>query len=173
MVAPLVSGGYQVACFDAPSHGQNPGRRAHLLDFSGCLTAIQTQYAQIDTVISHSLGSMATLTAASRGLTAQHMIFITPGLDLNAIYQRFCEKLQLKQKLQDSARAIIGDEIRRITEIKNPWEFFTPDNLLGYASPAKLMIYDRDDEEIAFAQLEKVSMTHQDLETFVTEKLGA
>ena len=34
------------------------------------------------------------------------------------------------------------------------------------------MIYDRDDEEIAFEQVENIAAYHQNLETYVTEKLG-
>lgn len=172
MIHSLVDAGYQVACLDAPSHGQNPGRTSHLLNFSACLSAINEQHGRIHTVIAHSFGAMATLMAAYRGVQPQQMVFIAPGLDVNAMYNTFCERLKLNRKLRNAVYKSAGNKMSAIAGVDDPWTFFQPDNMLTYSSRRSLIIYDSDDDEIAFEQVAKICADHPDIENHVTEKLG-
>ena len=172
LIPGLVAAGYQVAAFDAPAHGSNPGKHTHLLEFSDSIIAIQQQIGPVDTVMAHSLGGMAALVAAQRGLSVRQMVLFGPHLDVQKMYQTYSDLLNLNPKLSSRFRHKIGQKMADILGVEDVWAVFTPANLLAQADYQGLLIYDQEDEEIPLEQFKTVEQHWQGCQILETEGLG-
>ena len=172
LIPSLVKAGYRVAVFDAPAHGFNPERTTHILEFAQSLLAIEQQIAPIHTVVAHSFGAMATLTAKYYGLAVENMVFIAPGLDVVEIFDSYRNSMNLNQSLVDQFREKVGRKIAEITHIDMPWAFFQPANLMKYSSESGLLVFDHDDEEVSLAQFRKTASEWNQCDIHETHGLG-
>ena len=172
LIPGLVAEGYQVAAFDAPAHGSNPGKHTHLLEFSDSLLAIQQQIGPVDTVMAHSLGGMAAVVAAMRGLSVRQMVLFGPHLDVQKMYQSYSDLLSLNPKLSNRFRHKIGQKMADILGVVDVWTLLTPANLLAQSDYMGLLIYDNEDEEIPQDQFKTIEQHWQGCQVLETEGLG-
>jgi pimeloyl-ACP methyl ester carboxylesterase len=172
LIPGLVAGGYQVAVFDAPAHGGNPGKYTHLIEFVDSLLAIQQQIGPVDTVLAHSFGGMAAVVAAQRGLSVQQMVLFGPHLDVQEMYQSYSDLLNLNTKLSNRFRDKIGQKMANIFEVDDVWTLLTPEILLAQIEYQGLLIYDKDDEEISQDQFKKIAQHWKGCQTLETKGLG-
>ena len=172
LIPGLVEAGYQVAAFDAPTHGSNPGKHSHLLEFSDSLVAIQQQIGPVDTVMAHSLGGMAAVVASQRGLSARQMVLFGPHLDLQKMYQSYSDLLDLNPKLSNRIRDKIGQKMADILGVDDVWALLTPAILLAQSDYQGLLVYDNEDEEIPQDQFEAIEQHWQGCRVLKTEGLG-
>ena len=168
----LVGAGYQVITFDAPGHGRNPGRQSHLLEFSDSLMAIQQQVGDIDTVIAHSLGGMATTVAIQRGLKPQKLVMIAPHLDVQKIFESYRDLLNLRPALANRFHALIGQKMYDILDQQDPWSTMKPSALLNDKTPAGMLVYDNEDEEVEAEIFKQIEATWKDCYSVKTDNLG-
>jgi len=168
----LVKAGYQVACFDAPAHGDNPGKQTHLLEFCDTLIAIQQKIGKVHTVMAHSFGAMAALTATQRGFSPQQMVLFGPHLDAHEMHKTYSELLNLNPKLSDRFRDIIEKRMMSILKVDDVWKFLSPASLLEKNRYKGLLIYDLDDEEIPQQQFKDVETHWPNARTIITKGLG-
>jgi len=168
----LTQAGYRVAVFDAPAHGSNPGKRAHLLDFSDSLVAIQQQIGPIDSVIAHSFGAMAVTLATRRGLMLNRMVLIAPNLDVQEIFDSYTQLLKLRPALKQQFKALINREIQKILPIENSWELLSTENLLEDKDQSGLLIFDTDDEEVSQKHFNEIQNHWSSAKLLKTQGLG-
>ncbi len=168
----LAAAGYRVAAFDAPAHGENPGKQTHLLEFVDSLLAIQRQIGSVHTVMAHSFGAMAAMMAKQRGLSIEQMVFFGPHLDVNEIHNSYSELLNLNQSLSLRFHQKIGAKMAEISGLDDVWSFFTPASLLKDSDFSGLLIFDTDDEEIPMSQFDAVKEYWQGCQVVETEGLG-
>jgi len=172
LIPGLVAAGYQVAVFDAPAHGSNPGKRTHLIEFVDSLLAIEQQIGTVDTVMAHSFGGMAVVVAAQRGLSARQMVLFGPHLDVQEMYQSYSDLLNLNPKLSKRFRDKIGQQIADILGVDDVWTVLTPENLLDQFDIPGLLIYDNADEEIPQDQFKTIAQHWQGCRILETRGLG-
>lgn len=172
LIPGLVEAGYQVAAFDAPAHGGNPGKQTHLLEFVDTLLAIQNQIGPIQTLMAHSFGGMASMTASHRGLNVEQMVLFAPHLDVNEIHQSYSDLLNLNPELSRRFHDKIGARMAAITGLDDVWSFFTPQSLLNDRDFSGLLIFDSDDEEIPQDQFKAVAQYWTDCQVLETHGLG-
>ena len=172
LIPGLVAAGYQVAVFDAPAHGSNPGKHSHLLEFIDSLLAIQQQIGTIDTVMAHSLGGMAAVVAARRGLSVRQLVLFGPHLDVQEMYQSYSNLLNLNPKLSNRFRDKIGQKMADIFWVTDIWSLLTPANLLAQLDCQGLLIYDSEDEEIPQDQFKSIVQHWLGCRILETEGLG-
>lgn len=168
----LIAAGFQVATFDAPSHGSNPGKKSHLLEFTDSLLAIQQQIGAVHTLMAHSLGGMAAVMATRRGLSIKQMVLFGPHLDVQMMYQSYSDLLNLNPKLASRFRDKIGQRMTEIIGEDDIWEILTPAKLLEHSEYRGMLIYDLDDEEIPQDQFKAVAQHWADCQTLETQGLG-
>ncbi|MCW8933610.1 MAG: alpha/beta hydrolase [Gammaproteobacteria bacterium] len=174
----LVNAGYQVASFDAPAHGLNPGKQSHLLEFCDTLLAIEQQIGQVDTIMAHSFGAMAAVVSTILGFSPRQMILIGPHLDAHEMHQTYSELLNLnprltqrfRDKIEQKMTDIINSSLLKLD--KDVWHFLSPASLLSKTKCKGLLIYDVDDEEIPQSQFKEVEKYWQDCQTIETSGLG-
>ena len=168
----LINAGYRIALFDAPSHGINPGKKSHLIEFSDTLIVIQKKLGDINTVISHSFGSMATVVAMQRELAAKKMILIAPHLDANEMHITYSELLNLNPRLSNRFRDLIELKMKSILKIEEIWGYLSPKKLLSHNSYKGLLIYDLNDEEIPQKQFKEIERYWKNSTVITTTDLG-
>jgi len=168
----LIKAGYRIALFDAPSHGINPGKKSHLIEFSDTLIVIQKKLGDINTVISHSFGSMATVVAMQRELAAKKMILIAPHLDANEMHITYSELLNLNPRLSNRFRDLIELKMKSILKIEEIWGYLSPKKLLSHNSYKGLLIYDLNDEEIPQKQFKEIERYWKNSTVITTTDLG-
>jgi len=168
----LVKAGYQIAIFDAPSHGINQGNKTHLIEFCDTLIAIQNKLGNINSIISHSFGSMATVVAMQKGLTAERIILISPHLDANEMHKTYSDLLNLNHRLSMRFRALIELKMNRILKVNKVWSYLSPENLLSHNNCKGLLIFDLEDEEIPQKQFKDIENYWIKSTTITTKGLG-
>lgn len=84
---PLAARGFKVVAFDAPAHGQSPGKRTALPEFATAVQRMAAELGPLFAVVGHSLGTAATTVALSRGVTAERLVYISPP-DRPGLYLR-------------------------------------------------------------------------------------
>jgi pimeloyl-ACP methyl ester carboxylesterase len=171
-IAPLVEAGFRVACFDAPAHGANPGRRTHLVNFSDSLLAIRNRLGEIDCVIAHSLGAMATVYALQLGLPAGRVVLVAPHLDVQEMFETFRDLLGMRPALANRFHDKIGARMKSILNDNDVWQVFTPRKMLARTDFRGLLVYDAKDPEVTQAQFEEIAQHWKNCEVLATEGLG-
>jgi pimeloyl-ACP methyl ester carboxylesterase len=172
LIPGLVAAGYRVAAFDAPAHGDNPGKQTHLLEFVDTLLGIQQQIGPVHTLMAHSFGGMASMLASHRGLKVEQMVLFAPHLDVNEIHQSYSDLLNLNPELSMRFHEKIGARMSEIIGSDDIWDFFTPQSLLKDREFSGLLIFDTEDEEIPLSQFKAVARYWEDSEVIETEGLG-
>lgn len=167
----LVKAGFRVALFDAPGHGQNPGKHSHLLEFSDSLLAIQNQIAPIHAVVAHSLGAMAATLATHRGLSVNQLVLMAPHLDVNEMFDSYSQLLGLNEELRQCFRQRAGNKMDKIL-CWDPWSLLLTGILLKHDEIDGLLAFDRHDEEVPSYHFKEIQGLWKQAEIVSTEGLG-
>ncbi len=168
----LTAAGFRVAVFDAPGHGSNQGKYSDLLLFSDSLVAIQNQIGPINTVVAHSFGAMATTLATRRGLMPGRMVLIAPHLLAQEIFDSYAGLLNLRNKLKQRFKALVGIKIDKTLQLENSWELLNTQFLLEDKEQSGLLIFDIHDEEVPLQHLTEIENHWTQAEVFKTQELG-
>jgi hypothetical protein len=67
-VRPLVGSGFRVVAYDAPAHGESPGRTSAAPELARALSAVAAALGGLHGVVAHSVGGAATMLAVRTGL---------------------------------------------------------------------------------------------------------
>jgi pimeloyl-ACP methyl ester carboxylesterase len=165
-VAPLVAAGFRVVGVDAPGHGDSPGRVSSLVTIAGALRALETRYGPFAGVVAHSAGTVAVTHALTRGLAADRLVCVAPGVDLEAYADGFSRLIGLSSEASRRMR-------RRIERrIGVSWDELDPRRAAANLRVPLLVIHDRTDREAPFAGGEALARSWPGARLLVTEKLG-
>lgn len=163
-VEPLVNAGFQVIAIDGPAHGDSPGRRTNLVDFSHKILASQDELGNFHAVIAHSFGGAATLLAANKGLQAEKLVLIASPYDLQAIFDRFTAFMRLSPQAKQHFQSYIETEAQlTVEEIQE---------IISHIRSPVLLIHDKKDLEIPYSDALKLKENLQDVDFLSTEDLG-
>ena len=168
----LVEAGFRVACFDAPEHGNNPGRKTHMLRFSASLLGIQERLGPVECVIAHSLGGMAATFALQQGLSPARMVLVAPHLEVQKMFETYRDLLSMRPKLAQRFHDKIGEGMSLLVDGRDPWEELVPSRLLDRPELEGMLVFDYQDPEIAPPQFEEMAELWQRGQVHTTSGLG-
>lgn len=103
-VDPLLDAGYSVVAFDAPGHGDSSGKLSSLPFIEEALRGVAENIGPLAGVIAHSAGAAVTNGALNRGLDAERLIFLAPGVDPFHFIGLFGSILGINEEVQDLMR---------------------------------------------------------------------
>ena len=150
-VEPLLQAGFSVLSFDAPAHGQTPGRQTSVLQFVDVLLALQHRHGHFHACITHSVGGMALGIAAQHGFAPTRAVCICPPNDFDTILHNFSRILALpmavRQSMLQKLYASHGNIIKTLVRMDA--------NMARVHFPG-LLIHDRDDPEIPWQDSDKI-----------------
>ncbi|WP_307956027.1 alpha/beta hydrolase [Sinomonas sp. ASV486] len=89
LVQELRYAGVAAVAFDAPAHGDAPGRGTYILDFIGAMAELERRHGPFRAVVAHSFGSLAALVAISEGLVADRVVTVSGMGDADHLVASF------------------------------------------------------------------------------------
>jgi pimeloyl-ACP methyl ester carboxylesterase len=146
MVPPLVANGYAVIAFDAPAHGQSPGRRSSLIAFVDAIHAVNRVLGPVRAVIAHSIGAAAAARALRDGLRADAAVFLAPPTDLTSHADIALETLGVGRR----ARELMRERVEERLGVK--WSTLDVAALAPAMRTPLLVIHDREDAEVPWQE---------------------
>jgi pimeloyl-ACP methyl ester carboxylesterase len=144
-VPPLVAAGFRVVALDGPGHGDSPGRSSSLVALGGALRLLGESTGPLAGIVAHSAGTVAAVHALSRGLVADRLVSVAPGVDLEGYAREFARLFGLSAAVSHSLRQRIE---RRIGV---SWDELDPRRAAAHVRIPLLVIHDRADREAPFA----------------------
>ncbi len=97
-VAPLISLNYRVIALDGPAHGDSPGSKTDIKQFSGALLETQKQLGDYKAIISHSFGTGCCVLSTSMGLHVQKLVLIAGPSKYDRMIQLFVKRVGLNSR---------------------------------------------------------------------------
>lgn len=159
-------GGLRVVAFDAPGHGEAPGRSSSLPAVAATLEAAARQWGPPAGLVAHSAGAIAATYALSRGLAVERAVFVAPGADLAGYTRWFGDLLGLtaasRRRLRERIERRIGVAYAELEPLET-----APDQ----AAPL-LVLSDRRDREARLDTVRALVRAWPGAELRVTEGLG-
>ena len=95
----LLENGFMTIGFDAPAHGNSPGKTTLLLEFIATIKFLEEKHGPFEIAIGHSLGGMAILNASSKFLKIKKAVIIGSGNKITHIVEDFVAKMKLKKTM--------------------------------------------------------------------------
>ncbi|HEX7182343.1 MAG TPA: alpha/beta hydrolase [Thermoanaerobaculia bacterium] len=163
---PLVAAGFRVVGLDAPGHGDSPGRSSSLVIMAGALRALGERYGPFSGIVAHSAGTVAAVHALSRGLAADRLVCVAPGVDLEGYAGEFARLFGL------SAGAHRGLKRRIERRVGVSFGDLDPRRAAAGLRIPLLVIHDRADREAPFAGGEALARAWPGARFLATEGLG-
>jgi pimeloyl-ACP methyl ester carboxylesterase len=165
--APLVAAGMSVVTFDAPAHGDSIGSRMYLTDLADTIAAAAAATGPLHAIIAHSFGVAATLLAHARGgIDAPRTIAVSPNVVLDQALTSFAKTVALDQ----ADRAVFETHLAASAGVST--EIMQLDQLVGARDTQLLVVHDRDDREVPFAQGTQLAQAWPHAQLVATDGLG-
>ena len=147
--APLVAAGFRVVGFDAPAHGESPGREIHVPMLAECIAEIAARRGGAHAVIGHSMGAASAALATQLGLTPRGLVLIAPPLSHRGRVERVAARLELGPELAEIFYAA--------AERRTGWKDADVDmRLVAKRAPCPVLVFhDPDDDSTDYAGSEE------------------
>ena len=154
LVRELQAAGYAVVAFDAPGHGDAPGRGTYILDFLAAMKELERRHGPFRAVVGHSFGALAGLIAVSEGLAAERVVSISGAADSDYLVSSFGAALRLGRPAVDALRERFhrrilpreADPFTRFSAVLNPLPEDTP----------LLLVHDLSDTQVAPSESQRL-----------------
>jgi pimeloyl-ACP methyl ester carboxylesterase len=165
-VEPLRRAGFRVVAFDAPGHGEAPGRSSSLPALGAALEAAAARWRPAAGVVAHSAGAIGATWALARGLPVERVVFVAPGADLLGYTAGFAGLLgiggEARRRLARRIEHRIGVTYEELEPLERAREMTVP----------LLTLSDRDDPEARLETVERLVGSWPGAELRVTRGLG-
>lgn len=145
--------GISSIAFDAPAHGDSEGKRSTLFAYADVMAEIFQRYPSLRIIVAHSFGSAASVyTLARHTHSIQQLVLLSTPDNLVDAFNQFYDLLKLKPKQQERVyRFFEANFGHRVTDLQVSRD--TQNTKVKQA----VLLHDRNDSQIPFANAEKVS----------------
>jgi pimeloyl-ACP methyl ester carboxylesterase len=148
--------GVRSVLFDFPAHGRSAGRQTNLIDCAHAVREVASAMGPIQFAIGHSIGGLALL-VAGEGRPPMPGPFLFDAYVLIAVPDRFADVTRRfgdEQGLSTAGLQAFEERLERLAQRKVA--DFTGSNLLAAAGRPSLLLHARDDQEVPFADAERL-----------------
>lgn len=165
-VQPLVEAGFSVVAWDAPGHGDSPGRRSSVVEFADAVWAVGRQVGDVHGVVGHSLGCAALTHAFSEGLPVDRAVFISAPASLADYSREFAELIGISDKVL--ASMVASMERRYQLHLED----LDVERMGGPEGVPLLLIHDENDHEVGPESSRRIERIWPEARMITTEGLG-
>ncbi|WP_422934563.1 alpha/beta hydrolase [Sinomonas sp. P47F7] len=156
--APLVQAfhdaGIGAVAFDAPAHGESPGRGTYIVDFHAAIAELARRHGPFRAAVGHSFGAFATLIAVADGLETSRVAAISSTTDTAFMISSFARGVGLAPAAAEALR----DRFARHILPREP-RVFERYNAVDRAFPEDvpcLFVHDTADPIVPLAEAERI-----------------
>ncbi|WP_424216284.1 alpha/beta hydrolase (plasmid) [Streptomyces sp. BI20] len=170
-IVELTRRGHSVLTFDAPGHGDSPGRSTTIHDYRQVLTALHARYGRFHGIVAHSLGVLATGHALCHGVRVERVVAVAGVCDFSYPVALFSDTLRLRPRLRHALRRRIARTL--FPDAPLDAEFFSTAERARELPGRWLLVHDVLDEVVRPAQAHRLAGALGDrARLVVTEGLG-
>ncbi|WP_052852741.1 alpha/beta hydrolase [Streptomyces avicenniae] len=167
----LAARGFTPVAFDAPAHGASGGATSTILDFRAIMLALHARHGRFAAVVGHSVGALGTCFALREGLTADRLVTISAPATFPHLFDSFCALTGVRDSAKPALRRSF--ERRLFPGEHDIWERFSATHRPEQLTLPLMVVHDREDRAIPFAQAERLVAAYADrADLFVTQGLG-
>ncbi|MER5963848.1 alpha/beta hydrolase [Streptomyces sp. NPDC002057] len=167
----LLARGYSPVAFDAPGHGDSPGRATNILEYREIIRELHARHGDFDAVVAHSFGVLASLFALRDGVRTERFV----GLGGVGSFDLLLAGFQAGLGLDDRVVRCMRDHVERRLAPGEPgvWDRFGADRDPGALGAPVLLFHDENDDMVPPAQSRLLARAHGDRARLVaTRGLG-
>lgn len=159
--------GYKFVAITAQAHGDNPGKRTHMLQFrDAVLKAGEYLDGEIDLLLAHSLGGAAAFNAVDAGMKVKKLVILGAPSSIRDVITDFCTRLNLSERYDVYLQNWLRDNYHR------DFESFAPRIISKKMTIPGLIIHDVQDIDVHYEQAEALHANWKGSELMLTEGLG-
>jgi len=162
----LAEAGFDPVLLDFPAHGRSGGWRSTLPQFTRALHAAHARLGPLHALVGHSLGALAALHTAARGLAVERLVLLAPSAPPALFLRWFAGSFGLPDTVPQRMR----DRIEAREGI--PLQQFEPDWLGARVRQPTLVVHDEGDRVAPFAAGQRVVRALRRSELHPTRGLG-
>ncbi len=167
MVQPLLDRGLSVVTWDAPGHGDSPGRSSSLVEIADSAFAVARKLRlEPHGIIAHSMGASAATLAIAEGLSIQRAALISPPASLLHFTKEYAEALGFSAPMRDRLIA----SMNRTFSVN--MADFDIESMNVKGGDRVLVIHDTNDREVPIEHGQRVAKAIRAGRFHRTEKLG-
>ena len=166
LVAPLRAAGRQVIAIEAPAHGRSPGHESHVFAFTEALLEVGAELRGVEAVVGHSMGGSAALLALAQGLRAERAVVLGSPASLSRVLDRFATALALRPEARVDFLQMVDEHVGI------PASSLDVETLGARLALPGLIVHDRDDESVPFAEAEALARGWNGAQLVATQGLG-
>ncbi|WP_308797680.1 alpha/beta fold hydrolase [Agromyces silvae] len=173
IVRELRAEGFRLVAFDAPANGDSEGRRTDIRDWLAAMEALQSRHGRFHTIVGHSFGSLAALTAAREGVTTGGVVAIAGMSSARYLVDAFGERVGLGSASRDALGRSFARRVRQPSastaadDAAAVWRRFDVAELPLPAEVPLLVVHDRGDREVSVSEAERVHAAHGERSRYV------
>ncbi|WP_299436069.1 alpha/beta fold hydrolase [uncultured Aquimarina sp.] len=162
----LLEKGYSTVSFDAPAHGESPGKRSTMPHFIEAIHQLEKTHGPFHGAVGHSLGGMSLLRATKFGLGIKRLVIIGTANSITKVTKDFVKNLQLSQKtgklIKQYFDAHYGEDLNNYSGAISAESVKIP----------TLVVHDKNDVDVHYNAALEIMEKLEDGELLLTEKLG-
>ncbi len=164
--APLREAGFALVTFDAPAHGRSGGRLASVPVFAEAIAAV-AEHSGARAAVAHSMGGAGLALAILRGLPVDAGVVVGTPRSPWPFFRAFGEAMGLSPGVRDAARTRLE---RRVGFAADAFDL---PRMAAAARPVPLLVvHDRGDAEVPFADGADIAAAWPGARLLATEGLG-
>lgn len=166
LVPALLAHGRRVVTWDAPAHGDSPGKTTTLVSMAEVLREVAARVGPVEAVIAHSFGCAATTIALARGLAVERVVYVAPLYTIGQTVDRFARTFGLSEAARrDFDAALAHANLAARDDVEGAQ--LAP----GMTAPL-YVVHDRDDREVPYAEGVATARAWPDARMLTTGGLG-
>lgn len=166
-VEPLIQSGYRIISFDAPAHGETPGKQTNMLEIASVVQTLGEKFGPFRSTITHSFGGMILAYAGNQGFNTGSAACICPPATLQSILDHFQESLHIPDIVLNAMK----EKFYRNYGTDFDRRASTLENVQRLSFPA-LIIHDDRDMDIDWEEGKAVADAWPGAEFILTHGLG-
>jgi pimeloyl-ACP methyl ester carboxylesterase len=167
-IEPLLQDGHSVITYDGPGHGESEGRTTNYFELTDTVRGILNSVHgySIHGVVGYSLGASAVLNGLEKENRELRTVLIAPALRLTEMLLRGFDDCGVPEPLYQ----------KLIKELENEYGYDVqrdnPRNLLERMKTKMLIVHDKEDKRVPYAESQEVASRHENVALHTTEGLG-
>ncbi|APG59389.1 alpha/beta fold hydrolase [Christiangramia salexigens] len=162
----LKANGFSTLSFDAPAHGDAPGKISMMPFFIKSIHFLDEKYGPFEAVIGHSLGGMSSLRAIKDGLSTKSLVIIGTANSVTKITRDFAENMKMNHKVAGKMKAYLDSKFGQDMD-----DYSGAVSALEVPTPS-LVIHDEHDVDVNIKDAYEIDSALKNSELYITRGLG-